>query len=355
MELTTHLYLKIDSDVRGPMSANVLQRMFKNNELDSSAQFSFDGNKWASITKLFSARGKEVKNNSNRGKKKNTKIINTNIAELPELLNKTQKASLILDKTFAPVAYMVFALSSLLLSSFGITLVQKFLPAYSALIQIGVTIVPSMLISAVFTHAFGNFFIARTTKLTKNQRYSLAVHMPWNRAPEEWSSYLKNWLYCNDWLVENDSADLLPYIRVFATGKAPETIDEEVDLWQSIMQDSKKGFDCIIGHSVRELACLEKLPAWTGEITPGMNLDELEQSLGNAGKKWAVSLLKRAASRKEEFAGIDLSGDLSEAIFEFHSSKLENGRKFLMVIIRASTRHKKDANKLVGKSKEYAA
>ncbi len=360
MELTQHLYLRIGSDVRGPMSASVLHKMFKEKKIDNSAMFSFDGSKWASITKLFSSKAaKEAIKDSIGGGKKNNglKIINpnNNISEIPQLVSKTERASKILQKTFAPSIYLVFAMGSVAMSTLLSASLRMLFPEFSSVLHIALAIIPSMLFAAVVAHGFGNLYIRKVTGLSIKERYSLAIHMPWENAPEGWSLSLKKWLYCGDWLVENDSGDMMPYVRAFVTGKAPVTIDEEVDLWQNIMQGSKKRFEGSIGHSVRELACLERLPAWTTEITPGMNLHELEKSLGTAGHKWAVSLLKRAASRRGDLKDVDLDGDLSEAIFEFYSSKLGNGRECLMVIISSHKAKSNKAKKIRLSAKEHAA
>ena len=342
MELTQHLYLKIGSNVRGPVSANVLHRMFKNKEIDSSAMFSFDGTKWASVTKLFSAKTRKRSagkpensedNENNESKRVKVEAVTGSNIELPELVKRMESASGKLEKSFPVLTYLVFAGASIgfsMLLSFGLRLL---LPEFSPLLHIALAVVPAILLAAVGAHIFGNRYMSFITRLTLQEKYSLALHVPWENAPQNWSPALKKWLYCNDWLVDNDSGSLLPYVRAFVTGKAPVSVAEEVELWQNIMQGSRKRFEGAVGHSVRELACLQRLPVWTTEITPGMNLHELEKSLGTAGRKWALSLLKKAAERKSELQEAALNGNLEEVIFEFYCSKLQDGRECLMVII----------------------
>lgn len=361
MELTQHLYFKVDSNVRGPVSANVLYKMFKNNEIDSSAKFSFDGSKWASITKLFTSKAAKnsLKNSGNNGKKKDEglKVVNASdlMSEIPELLKKADKAAETLNKTFELATYLIFALASVGMSmiiSIGLRFV---IPQFSALLHIAIAVVPAILAAGAIAHSFGNFYIKTLTKLSQKEKFSLAIHVPWERASAQWPSVLKKWLYCNDWLVENDSANMMPYVRAFVTGKAPVNVNEEVDLWRKVLQGNRKSFNASVGHSVRELACLERLPAWTTEITPGMNLPELEKSLGGAGRKWAISLLKRAATKRNDLNEIVLNGTFDDVIFEFFCTKLEDGRECLLVIISSSISNERKTRNAKNSKSERAA
>ncbi len=361
MELTQHLYLKIGSNVRGPVSANVLHRMFKDKEIDSSAMFSFDGNKWASITKLFSSKAaKKAHESSNDTGEQGDDPLKVNTSSnvgtcIPELLKRVNRASVILNKSFSFMTYLVFAACSIVFSM-GICLALRFmLPAFSPLLHIAIGVVPAILMAGVAAHFFGNFYIKTLTKLSLNEKYSLAIHVPWENAPEEWGQPLAKWLYLNDWLIDSNTGDMLPYVRAFVTGVTPNTVDDEVDLWKNILQGSKKSFDPSVGRSVRELACLQRLPAWTAEITPGMNLHELEKSLGSAGRKWALSLLKRAAARRKDLQEAAQSGDLDQVIFEFFCSKLADGRECLLVIISNHGGSDRKERKLAAANKERAA
>ena len=364
MELTQHLYLKIGSKVRGPVSANVLYRMFKNKEIDSSAMFSFDGNKWASVTKLFSAKTRNKSTEKSENYQNNSDKIDKNFkveaaaaanTQLPELTKKLDAAAGKLEKTFSIFTYLVFAGGSIIFSMLLSLGLRLMLPEFSPLLHIAVAVVPAILLAAVGAHTFGNYYMSFLTGLSLKEKYSLALHIPWESAPQSWSLPLKKWLYCNDWLVDNNSGNLLPYVRVFVTGKAPVNVEEEVDLWQNIMQGSRKKFEEAVGHSVRELACLQHLPMWTSEITPGMNLHELEKSLGMAGRKWAVSLLKRAALRKESLKDAAQNGNLDDVIFEFYCSKLRDGRECLMVIISSHAARENGSEDRMRHGRERAA
>ena len=361
MELNQHLYVKIDSNVRGPVSANVLHKMFKNNEIDSTAMFSFDGSKWASITKLFSSKAAKssLKSSGNNGKKNDEglKAVNTSglMSEVPALLKKTDKAAETLSKTFEFVTYLVFALASIGMSMMISIGVRFAIPQFSALFHIAIAVVPAILIAGVIAHSFGNFYIKVLTKLSQKEKFSLALHVPWESSSAQWPVVLKKWLYCNDWLVDNDSLDIMPYVRAFVTGSAPASVDEEVDLWRKILQGNRKGFNASVGHSVRELACLERLPVWTSEITPGMNLFELEKSLGSAGRKWAIGLLKRAATKRTDLKEIALNGTFDDVIFEFFCSRLEDGRECLLVVISSSLSNERKTRSAKHSKSERAA
>ncbi len=361
MELTQHLYLKIGSNVRGPVSANVLHNMFKNNEIDGSAMFSVDGNKWASITRLFSSKAaKNVQEYSNDTGEQGEDPFKVNSSSsigtcIPELLKRVNRASIILNRSFSLMTYLIFAGGSIAFSM-GICLGLRFIiPSFSPLLHIAMAVVPAILMAGVAAHSFGNFYIKMLTRLSIKEKYSLAIHVPWENAPEEWCLPLTKWLYLNDWLIDSNAGDMLPYVRAFVTGVTPNTVEEEVDLWKNILQGSKKSFDPSVGRSVRELACLQRLPAWTTEITPGMNLHELEKSLGNAGRKWAMSLLKRAAARRKDLQEAAQSGDLDQVIFEFFCSRLAGGRECLLVIISTHGGSERRESRHAAGKKERAA
>ncbi len=272
MELTQHLYLKVGSDIRGPVPVNVLQNMCRKRELDGSAMFSVDGNKWLSISKLFTAKsiqqskgkkgGGGTRQSEPRGDSPRVAPVAGKLSEIPELLKRTDRAAQILNSNFVIITYLVFAVSSIALSMSACLALRWIIPSFSPYLHIGMAVIPAILGAGVLAHSFGNVYIGFLTKLSAKERYSLAIHLPWENSSADWPLSLKKWLYCSDWLVENNSGELMPYVRVFVTGKAPETITEEVELWQNILQGNKKIADNNIGHSVRELACLERLPAW---------------------------------------------------------------------------------------------
>lgn len=234
---------------------------------------------------------------------------------------------------FPLVTAIAFSAGSVLSAGILITLGHFLLNCPHLLLALG-AIVPSALIAGAIAHLVGNALIRRLSGLSNMERRSLALHLPWNRTPAEWSNYYRRWIYCGDWLVDNFSGDLLPYVRAFVTGEVPQSIEEELALWNGFMQRSRNSCEMEVGHSVRELACVDALPNWTRDITPGMNLPELEKMLGKAGRDWALSLLKRAATRKRIFSLVNTNGDLKEVLFEFHYSRLEDGREGLMVILR---------------------
>ncbi len=64
-----------------------------------------------------------------------------------------------------------------------------------------------------------------------------------------------------------------------------------------------------------------------------MNLAELEKALGEAGRRWALSLLKRAGSKRVDLSVAAERRDTEAVIFEFFCSKLSGGRECLMVLI----------------------
>lgn len=345
-----HLYFKHNGTVKGPVSARILHKMFKNNEIEGNAQFSFDGESWYNISKLFTAKLKKFADkvsNVGTGKqpdkkpdKSSFKIKNkAKIQGLSKVMEKAKKAARRLQLTFSIVTAMSFSLGSIAIGAGIISVLRIYSPSMSPLLHIAVGLVPTVLLAAAFAHQFGNFYVYRLSGITLKERHSLALHLPWNRTPKEWPKCFRRWVYCGDWLIEDFSGDLLPYVRTFITGDAPTTIEEELDLWESFMAHTRKTLDFEVGHSVREMAAVESLPKWVREVTPGMNLPELERTLGKAGHDWAVSLLKRAASRKRVFANVDIRGDLHEALFEFHYCRLPEGREGLMVILRP---HMKD-------------
>ncbi len=254
--------------------------------------------------------------------------------------------SLIMDKARAAVSPIkkampfVFSVSFLIVASACSVLIiigaGMFFPETGTLTAFFFSLLPAILFGLGAGHIFGNYFIYAMAGLNDQERRSLALHLPWNKNPKNWPKYFRRWLYCGDWLVDNFSGDFLPYVRAFVTGDAPQTIEEELELWSEFLQNSRHNFKIEVGHSIRELACVDSLPVWTKDITPGMDLPALEKALGTAGHKWAVNLLKRAASRKRIFCNVNFSGDLSEIKFEFHYCLFESGREGIMVIIRPS-------------------
>lgn len=238
------------------------------------------------------------------------------------------------QRIFPSVTFGIFCATSLLMALLILLCGSVLLTAFSPVLLAAVAVLPSVLIAGAAAHLAGNILLRRCSGLNGLERRSLALHLPWNRTPAEWPTYYRRWIYCGDWLVENFSGDLLPYVRAFVTGEVPQNIEEELALWNGLMQCSRNRCDMEVGHSVRELACVDALPSWTREITPGMNLPELQKVLGKVGRDWAVSLLKRAATRKRVFSAVNLNGSLNEVKFEFHYSQLDNGREGLMVILR---------------------
>lgn len=250
------------------------------------------------------------------------------------IMERAKKAAPRVARAFPVVTMATFAIVSVIVAAGIILGISAAFPQTPAIFQVLISLLPSALLAAGVAHLSGNFVIYHLSGLNRTERRSLALHLPWNRTPVDWPVYYRRWVYCGDWLVNDLSGDLLPYVRAFVTGGMPASIEEELRIWSCFMQDSRRHLDFEIGHSVRELACVENLPGWTREITPGMNLPELEKALGRVGHEWAVSLLRRAATRKRVFSRVDFAGDLSEALFEFHYSKFEDGREGLMVIIR---------------------
>lgn len=198
-------------------------------------------------------------------------------------------------------------------------------------------LLPCVLGGAALSHLAGNMLLRILTGLSDKERRCLALHLPWRSTPAEWPRYLRKWMYTGDWLVEDFGSDLLPYVRAFITGPAPESLETELDLWAELMSGTRAGgggHDFEVGHSVREMACVQRLPSWAKDVMPGMTLQDLELQLGKAGREWAMSLIRRAARRKKIFHHIDLEGDLHEVSFEFHFCEMDAGREGLLVIIR---------------------
>jgi hypothetical protein len=198
-------------------------------------------------------------------------------------------------------------------------------------------LLPCVLGGAAISHMAGNTLLRILTGINDKERRCLALHLPWRSTPAEWPRYLRKWMYTGDWLVENFGSDLLPYVRAFITGSAPENLESELDLWAELMSGTRTGsagHDFEVGHSVREMACVQRLPSWAKDVMPGMTLRDLELQLGKAGREWATSLIRRAARRKKIFQHIDLQGDLHEVSFEFHFCEMDAGREGLLVIIR---------------------
>lgn len=263
------------------------------------------------------------------------------VSEIKQILKRTRRAAKSLNWRFGVLlagcfvgSCIIFSMLFTLISSYFFT---QIMPLYHAIL----VLLPSALLSAALTHLSGNWFIYWLSGLTTTSRHCLALHLPWSRAPKEWPKFFRRWIYCGDWLIENFSGDLMPYVRAFVTGEKPRSINEELMIWNELMQrtNQRQNIEWEIGHSVRELAPVDNLPAWVREITPGMNLYEMERALGNVGHSWAVNLLKRAATRKKTFGSIDYDGDLHEAMFEFHYCQLSNNRDGLLVVIRPHHHH----------------
>ncbi|GHS95644.1 hypothetical protein FACS1894107_17090 [Planctomycetales bacterium] len=257
--------------------------------------------------------------------------------EIRHLLRAANRAATRLRGLFPATLSVVFVGSLALWTAAIALLLRGLAPNLTGLPYYLCVGVPALLSAAAVAHQTGNFIIELLSGLKINARRGLALHLPANRSPREWSRYFRRWLYCGDWLVEGADFHLTPYVRVFITGASPAGVNEELALWDELMTHSRRAKPesaWEMGHSVCEMARLPQLPVWAKEITPGMSLRDLEISLGEVGRNWAIKLLKRAALRKNSFGKIDYAGQLREAIFEFHYCQLINAREALLVIIR---------------------
>lgn len=280
------------------------------------------------------------------------KIIRSNAdtLEIKRILKRTHRAARRLSWGFFPALGLVFLGSAAGLTLGAALALGHFFPQTHSAMRIMLAILPALLLAATLAHTAGTLAIRLISGLNHHARHCLALHLPWNRAPKEWPRYFRRWIYCGDWLIENLSGDLTPYIRAFVTGGEIHGVHAEIDIWNELMQATARGQQDITwetGHSVRELAKVDELPVWVRDITPGMNLSEMEKTLGNVGHAWAVNLLKRAAMRKKSFGNIDFNGDLHEALFEFHYCRLESGREGLLVVIRP---HRENGTMYLGDS-----
>lgn len=262
---------------------------------------------------------------------------NVSRERLRDLLTRVQNASKRLPWIFPWSVGGVFFASTALLMGLAWGGFHVLPIALSVDVFVLAALLPCVLVGSAISHLAGNFFLRLLTGINDKERRCLALHLPWRSTPTEWPRYLRKWIYTGDWLVENFGGDLLPYVRAFITGSTPCDLEEELDLWAELMSGTPFGMGghgLEVGHSVREMACVQRLPSWARDVMPGMTLHDLELQLGKAGREWAVSLIRRASRRKNIFCHVDLGGDLHEVSFEFHHCEMGGGREGLMVIIR---------------------
>ncbi len=350
MSRVLHLYVKTDRGVRGPLSVRTLRQMVEAGLINAGSEVSLDGSKWiaarslkglleASRRALPATPQKEM--SMRKGAARRNESISATIPELRRILSQVQRAVKVMPYAFTLSIWASFALTAVG-SAVGLFMLGQMLaPAAAAALIVIAVLIPALLVAAAVAHGAGNFALRLMTGLSAPERRCLALHLPWSRTPGYWPRYLRKWIYCGDWLVDRFSHDLLPYVRAFVTGDAPATIEEELETWVELMNSTRAScaHEIEVGKSVRELACVEKLPAWTEDVEPGTSLPDLEEKLGDIGHDWAVNLLKRAATRMQIFAQIDTDGDLHEASFEFHYCEMSGDRKGLLVILRPKFDH----------------
>ena len=351
MERVSRLYMRDGKRIHEPLPLGEIAKLQAAGRIPPHAEFSVDKRKWFAYKELnkliaTSATSGKSTNDGNSEPGESEEIAEllpktikagADVNELKRILKRARRAARRMAWMFIPLLAGCFASSCAVFSVVSTLAVGRFLPQISSEMQILLVFLPAALLAAAVTHLAGNWITRLLSGLNQSERHAVALHLPWSRAPKEWPKSFRRWIYCGDWLIENFSADLTPYIRAFVTGAPVRGIDQELTIWSELMQATSRAdreINWEAGHSVRELAKVDALPAWVRDITPGMGLPEMERALGEAGHAWAVNLLKRAAMRKRSFGHIDFSGDLHEATFEFHYCNLPDEREGLLVVIR---------------------
>ncbi len=333
MAQTAHLYLKTSQGVRGPFSAYRLHEMVRRGRISSQSEVSPDGVRWLSagrIRGLFSPVTREEPVATREG-----------VVPVPAVRPEVKRIAAAVDKAVRPVrryfrwtvaaAGLGALVGSLLIFQLG----TRFLaPEAASIVVFGLALLPAALVGAAFGQLAGNLLIRALTRISDPERRCLALHVPWSRAPGRWPTCLRNWIYGGDWLRTTERDILLPYVRAFVTGEAPRTIEEELALWSELLaQTANRNVNGLeVGHAVRDLASLERLPDWTREVDPGTTLPKLVQRLGQVGRDWAICLFRRAVNRMPELAEADKTMD--QVLFEFHYCMLSREREALVVVLR---------------------
>lgn len=359
MQKATEVYMRERDQVRGPLELRIVRLMLESGQLPPQLEFSFDRQRWLGARELAArlrAAGAAtpapapIPTPAGMDPEPGSSVSEEIAALLPKIirsgadtktitriLKRARRAAWRLKWLFPPLVVGSFLSVGAGLGWLGAAGARLVLPDVAPAMAWGMAALPAALLAATFTHGFGNLAIRALSGLGRQSRQCLALHLPWNRAPREWPKFFRRWIYCGDWMIESSASALTPYIRAFVTGPELRGIDDELAIWNELMQGAARGRQMEsweTGHSVRELAKVDALPAWARDVTPGMGLGDMERSLGAAGHAWAVNLLKRAAMRKRSFGRIDFAGDLHEALFEFHYCRLSQGREGLLVVIR---------------------
>lgn len=322
------VYLRDNGHAYGRVSLAHVMEWMRSGQVTETAEVSLDSTRWMPISQLMQQSAARAESGQSGETADPTR------PELRRILRRIQGCVRTLPRLFGGVVGAVFCGAGTAAFTLTMWLVSMF--HESLLVMVAVAAVPGLLIGMALGHVAGNITLRRYTGLTKLERRCLALHLPWCRTPKYWPEYLRRWIYNGDWLIDAQSYQLLPYVRAFITGKTPQTIEEELQIWNELMARTRKSAspELEVGQSIRELACVAKLPEWTREIDPGMSLDQLQKTLGKVGHDWAVSLLRRAGTRMPDLQELDPEKDLENVTFEFHHCQMSDERSGLLVILR---------------------
>lgn len=347
MTRTAQLYVKDSGSVLGPFSSKSIHEMVTTGLIQPETAVSPDGDRWVlakSIKGLFQRPGLTPPAPSV------LQASHTMRDHLRNCLTRIEKRLNELPLVFHSAVMGATVLGMCASGTAIYTIAETVSPYPRAWVLTLLTLPPALLVGFIAGHVAGKLALQFEAGFTPAERRCLALHVPWSRVPERWPPYLKNWIYGGDWLHGLKMDDVMPYVRVFLTGPVPESLEEEVAIWEELTHASCGAFngELEVGRSARELAMIGHLPDWTREIEPGSTLASVRNRLGNIAHNWSVTLLNRASARIPELLQDNTAPDLNKAEFEFQHIELHDHREALMVVIRPKPqRHYRTSNRHV--------
>jgi hypothetical protein len=333
------LYLRTEHGVEGPFSRMRLQRMAEEGIIGPDVRVSADRRTWwraSEVQGLLPSPGTPA-----APKKPDYVPSAVDRPELADLMKRVD-GRLVTARRVFPVVVAASVVGGLL-GTYALAqgVLYRLGPAMPGWLALMTAFDPSALLALAAGHLAGQWCLRAACGLSEGERKCLALYIPHTRAPHHWPGAFRNWIYGGDWLSDSRTEELFTYTRAFLVGSAPESIEEELEIWTQLYSGVGGGLRGGVeaGHAVRELACLEKLPSWARHLEPGTTLPDLLQRLGRAGRSWAEGLLRRAAVKHPAFRAEEGGAcRLAEARFEFHYCLLRNGREALVVMIRPAER-----------------
>ncbi len=324
-------YLKTERGVLGPLAAEKIVEMLASRIITAQTPVSQDGLHWQKAESFNPAPTPENNPDSAPEKALPVQPARPELRGIVSLLERSLRSLHLVFPLCSLAGGLAATIATFALADGLNQLLGLELPAWLAL---GIICPPLLLAALGGGHLTGNLVLRLWTRLGPAERVCLALHLPWNRVPAHWPQYLVNWLYTGDWLKRQERDEMLPYMRAFVTGGAPATIEEELRIWSELTRRGSFRGEFEIGQSVRELACMDRLPGWTREIENGADLPTLTGRLGPVANEWSASLLRRAAQRLPNLFAGDAETALNLVDFEFQYCRLPENRECMLVIIR---------------------